>query len=136
MYATQMQESNVIQGNFTPEQYAEMEAIAADDTPKVNVDYSGKPLQISKSQLISMWSSGLITDKPYATLALMLDRVGANEIEDFDITKFIEDWEGFSATDKPKFLKADTILSVLKKIESLTSSSVEISAKVKLDLLF
>ena len=135
MYATETQESNVVQGKFTQEQYAEMEAIA-DETPKVNVDYDGKPLQISKSQLIAMWSSGLITDKPYATLALMLDRVGMFETEDFDIQKFIEDWEGFSATDKPKFLKADTILSVLKKIESLTSSSVEISAKVKLDLVF
>ena len=135
MFVTESQPSNVVQGKFTQEQYAEMEAIA-DETPKVNVDYDGKPLQISKSQLIAMWSSGLITDKPYATLALMLDRVGMFETEDFDIQKFIEDWEGFSATDKPKFLKADTILSVLKKIESLTSSSVEISAKVKLDLVF
>lgn len=134
MYATETLDSNVV--SITSKQAQDAIAHLADDTPKVNVDYDGKPLQISKSQLIDMWSIGLITDKPYATLALMLDKVGMFEAEDFDIQKFIEDWEGMSATDKPKFLKADTILSVLKKIEALTSSSVEISARVKLDLLY
>jgi len=135
MYAAKTQETqNVVP--ISSKQAQEAIAHLADGTPKVNVEYSGKPLQISKEQLIAMWSSGLITDKPYATLALMLDKVGAYEIEDFDITRFIEDWEGYTSGDKAKFLKADTVLSVLKKIESLTSSSVDINAKVKLNFDF
>ena len=149
-------QANVIQGNFTQEQYTEMETIAdqeftvtsnlndgdiviskishlADKTPKTNVDYSGKPLQLSMQQLINMWSAGLITDKPYATLAMMLDGVGAKDVEEFDIMGFIDRWEGLGSSDKPKYLKAHTIFSVLKKIESLTTSTVDVSAKVKLN---
>lgn len=123
MYATE-QESNIIQGNFTQEQYAQMEAISKEEVPKVNINYSGS-FHINKQILRDWWVKGFLTDSEYAFWAMVVDGVGLNEEEQFgpdQMTAFIEQWQGEDVTDKgkrkDKFLKPDTIKARVGKLIS------------------
>lgn len=120
------EESNVIQGKFTPEQYAEMETIGAqkEDVPKVNINYSGS-FNINKQILRDWWVKGFLTDSEYAFWAMVVDGVGLKEEEQFgpdQMTAFIQQWQGEDVTDKgkrkDKFLKPDTIKARVAKLIS------------------
>lgn len=136
MFDTAVKETEIM-SNVIPMNREETIAPLADQTPKVNLEYSGKPLQLTQGSLVMMWDAGLLTAKPYAILAMMLDRVGAYEMEDFDIEDFISRWEGpENDKGKCKQLKPNDVVAALKQIESVTSSKVELVTRVQLNMDF
>ena len=119
MYATETQESNVIE--FNKEATI---AHLADKTPKVNVEYSGSR-SINKEMLRDFWVSGFITDQDYCFWALYIDGVGLNEEEGFGpeaMTVFIDNWAAEDITPtgktKDKVLKMDTVKAKVGKLIS------------------
>ena len=141
MYAT---ESNVVQGKFTAEQYAEMEAIA-DKTPKANLKYANMPITLTAHGIMEEFRNGDITPAEYAKRALQISRIGAEELETLDVFKFIDDWavemvdgSGEVKLDKygdPKLkkLNADVVYKVILKKMKGGTATVESVTQVQLD---
>jgi len=75
MFATDIPD-NVVQGNFTQEQYAQMEAIA-DKPPKANLKYANMPIQLTANGIMQEFRDGDITPAEYAKRALQISRIGA-----------------------------------------------------------
>jgi hypothetical protein len=90
MYATE-QESNVIQGNFTPEQYAEMEAIAT-DTPKENIERSRKEFTITEASTRDDFREKRIGAAEYAKAIIKLESLGKPHEETFSLLELAEEW--------------------------------------------
>lgn len=144
MYATESQESNVIQGKFTAEQYSEMEAIA-DKTPKANLKYANMPIQLTAHGIMQEFREGDITPAEYAKRALQISRIGAEQLETLDVFKFIDDWAvetidggGEVKLDKygdPKLkkLNADVVYKIIMKKMKGGTATVETTTQVQLD---
>lgn len=143
MYATDTQ-ANVIQGKFTPEQYAKMEAIA-DDIPKANLKYANMPITLTAHGIMQEFREGDITPAEYAKRALQISRIGAHELETLDVFKFIDDWavemidsNGEVKLDrdgqpKLKKLNADVVYKVILKKQKGGTATIETATQVKLD---
>lgn len=101
---------------------------------KVELKYSGMPITISQHELITWWSEGLINDAAYIFLALKVERVGGDGVEDFDVTKFCDDWEGYGKTDKPKRLKESAVSKVVHQLQEKGAATVQIRMQLSLDI--
>lgn len=104
----------------------------APSTAKLN--YSRMPVSISQHDLIVWWSEGLINDAAYIFFALKVERVGREGIEDFDLEKFITDWAGYKGADqdKEKLLKAETVTSVLQKLQQKGAATVQVKLQLQM----
>lgn len=101
---------------------------------KVPAKYSRMPISVSQSNLITWWSEGLINDAAYILLALKVERVGGEGIEDFNVTKFCEDWLGYGKSDKPKRLKESVVSKVVQSLQEKGAATVEIKMQLSLDI--
>lgn len=117
---------------LTQEQQTNLVPFAA----KVDAQYTGQPLKLTQSFLIDLWESGVLTAKPYACLALIFDRIGFTEVEEFDVHQFIERWQGTEANNKGDYkqLKEQDVFTALKHMERQGYGSVEQTLRVKLNV--
>ena len=54
----------------------------------VPLTYSRMPIKVSQSDLIRWWDQGVINTAHFIRFALMVERVGEDGLESFDIAKF------------------------------------------------
>ena len=101
---------------------------------KAELVYSRMPVTVSQHELITWWSEGLINDAAFIFLALKIDRVGDQGIEDFDVTRFCEDWEGYGKGEKPKRLKESAVTGLIQKLQQKGAATVEIKMQLSLDV--
>ncbi|ESA38520.1 hypothetical protein N836_31770 [Leptolyngbya sp. Heron Island J] len=101
---------------------------------KVELKYSRAPVTLSMHELIRDWSEGLINDDAYIRFALKIERVGQEGLEEFDVTKFCEDWEGYTNSDKPKRLKEAKVTGYIQKLQQKGAATVEIKMQLSLDI--
>lgn len=101
---------------------------------KSELKYSRMPVTLSMHELIRDWSEGLINDDAYIRFALKIERVGQEGLEEFDVTKFCEDWEGYTNSDKPKRLKEAKVTGYIQKLQQKGAATVEIKMQLSLDI--
>lgn len=99
-----------------------------------NLKYSRMPITIAQHELVTWWSESLINDAAYIFIALKIERVGEEGIENFDVTKFCDDWEGYGKSDKPKRLKESVVTGFIQKLQQKGAATVEIKMQLSLDV--
>lgn len=104
-----------------------------DLTEKAELKYSRMPIKVSQHELSTWWCQGLINDAAFIFLALKIERVGADGIEDFDITKFCDDWVG-EVNGKDKRLKEKTVMKVIQDLQQKGAATVDMSMQLSLDV--
>jgi hypothetical protein len=102
---------------------------AQDKAEKVEANYSGKPLQLSMSDLIFAWEDGLINNASYIFLAMKLDGIGSKVAEDFNIIEFIDRWEG-----KRKRLTNKDVMGAIARMEKAGRAKVVMQMSRELNL--
>ena len=101
---------------------------------KVPAVYSRMPITVAQHELITWWSEGLINDAAYIFFALKVERVGGEGIEDFDVTKFCDDWLGFGKGDKEKRLKESAVTAFIQKLQQKGAATVELAMQLRLEV--
>ena len=104
------------------------------DTGKVELKYRRAPISVKQHELITWWSEGLINDAAFIFFALKVERIGNEGIEDFDVTKFCDDWEGYGKGDKPKRLKEAAVTGLVQKLQQKGAATVEMKMQLRLEI--
>lgn len=102
---------------------------------KVELKYSRSPIKISAYDLIRWWDQGVINTSHFIRFALMVERVGHDGPENFDIQKFCEDWQGTKNNGDPRMLSPKQVLAEIQHLQQKGAAHVETSVQMSLDLM-
>lgn len=110
-----------------------LDAMNKAPTPPDRTADFGSEVKLSRGQLIHLWDIGIINDKSYIALALMLD--GIDSDTKFNPEYFIERWKGL--TEKGGDLKRLEVSTVLKTLGDFDKKDfVNFQGSIQLSICF
>ena len=116
--------SDIAEGQLTDQRLQE-------DVP---LTYSRMPIKVSQSDLIRWWDQGVINTAHFIRFALMVERVGEDGLESFDIAKFCGDWVGTKKNGEPKCVNPKQVMNEIQALQQCGAARVETTVQMSLDL--
>ena len=101
---------------------------------KVELQYSRSPIEVSQYDLIHWWDQKVINTSHFIRFALMIERVGQDEPEDFDIEKFCQDWAGSKKDGEPRYVTPKQVMTEIQALQQVGAAHVETTVQMSLDL--
>lgn len=101
---------------------------------KVELKYQRAPISFSQYDLIRWWDQGVINTAHFIRFALMIERVGEDGPESFDIEKFCGDWVGTKKNGDERLLTPKQVMAEIQKLQQCGAAHVETTVQMSLDL--
>ena len=115
---------DTVPGQLTHEDFSE----------KVELKYSRSPIKVSQYDLIRWWDQGVINTAHFIRFALMVERVGEDGLENFDIEKFCGDWVGTKKSGDERFVTPKQVMAEIQALQQCGAAHVETTVQMSLDL--
>lgn len=101
---------------------------------KVELNYSCAPITVSQLGLIHWWDQGVVNTAHFIRFALMIERVGQDGLEDFDIEKFCGDWVGTKKNGDERYVTPKQVMAEIQALQQCGAAHVETTVQMSLDL--
>ena len=132
MTAVVTKDIDTVPGQLTDLNLQEGGALAVPE--KAELVYSRMPVKVSQSDLIRWWDQGVINTAHFIRFALMVERVGEDGLESFDIAKFCGDWVGTKKNGEPKCVNPKQVMNEIQALQQCGAARVETTVQMSLDL--
>ena len=101
---------------------------------KAALKYDRMPIKVSQSDLIRWWDLGAINTAHFIRFALMIERVGEDGLEEFDIAKFCGDWIGTKKNGEPRCVNPKQVMNEIQMLQQIGAAHVQTTVQMSLDL--